>query len=107
MNKNELLLLADKYSQKADKAYRNYQDTGMTRYDTERRKNEDLADAMCMAAAAADEHHALIHLRGTMASLTAEAKRIEFIPEDQKPKYLEQLRKNLISAANLAGVYVR
>ena len=49
----------------------------------------------------------LVHLRGAIASLTAEAKRIEFIPEDQKPKALEGLRKSLISSANLAGVHVR
>ena len=107
MNKSELLQLAEKYQHKADQAYRNYQETGISRYDNERRKNEDLADAMRMAAAASDEHHALVHLRGAVALLAAEAKRIEFIPEDQKLKALEGLRKSLISSANLAGVYVR
>lgn len=104
MTQKELEALADKHQQKADEAYRNYQETGVTRYDRERRKNEDFAEAFRMAAAAADEHHALIHLRGSVASLVSEAKRIEFVPEDQKSKALEALQKNLISFANLAGV---
>lgn len=107
MDRKSLEALADKYQAKADQAYRNHQETGISRYDNERRKNEDLADAMRMAAAASDEHHALVHLRGAVASLAAEAKRIEFIPEDQKLKALEGLRKSLISSANLAGVHVR
>lgn len=105
MNRNDLELLAEKYQMKADRAYRNYQETGITKYDRERRQNEDLADAMRMAAAASDDHHALIHLRGAVASLASEAKHIEFVPDDQKPKALEALRKNLISSANLAGVH--
>lgn len=107
MTKKELEALADKHQQKADDAYRNYQETGITRYNRDRQKDEDFADAFRMAAAAADEHYALIHLRGTVASLASEAKRIEFAPEDQKPKALETLRKNLISSANLAGIHTR
>ena len=105
MTKNELEALADKHQKKSDEAYLNYQETGITRYERERRKNEEFADAFRMAAAASDEHAALIHLRGSLASLVSEAKRIEFVPEDQKQKALEALRKNLISCANLAGVH--
>ena len=105
MDKKALESLAEKYETKADHAYRNYQETGITRYDRERRQNEELAEAMHMAATAADDHHALVHLRGSLASLASEAKHIEYVPEDQKLKALEALRKNLLSSANLAGVY--
>lgn len=104
MNHNELTALADKYQHKAEKAYQNYQETGITRYDRERRQNEDLAESLRMAANAADEHSALIHLRAAVASLAYEAKRVEFMPEEQRDKARETLRKNLIASANLAGI---
>ena len=105
MDRKSLVALAEKYEAKANRAYQNYQDSGITRYDRERRQNEELADAMRMAAAASDDHNALVHLRGTMASLASEARHIEFVPEDQKMKALEALRKNLIASANLSGVH--
>lgn len=104
MNRSELEALADKHQQKADEAYRNYQETGITRYDRERRKNEDFADAFRMAAAASDDHQKVIHLRATLADLAAEAAHIGYMPEDQKPKALESLRKNLLAMARLEGI---
>lgn len=104
MTRKDLEVLAEKYQKKADTAYRNFQETGISRYDNERRKNEDLAEAMRMAAAASDDHHALVHLRGSMANLAAEAKRIEYIPEDQKLVVLEALRKRVLVYATLSGV---
>lgn len=104
MNHDDLERLAEQFQNKADRAYLNYQETGITRYDNERRKNEDLADALRMAAAASDDHHRLIHVRGTFSSLAGEAKRIEYLPEDQKVAALESLRKNLMAAAKLEGV---
>ena len=56
MDRSELEKLAERYQQKADRAFENYQDTGLRRYDTERNNMEDLADALRMAANAADEH---------------------------------------------------
>lgn len=45
MDRSELEKLAERYQQKADRAFENYQDTGLRRYDTERNNMEDLADA--------------------------------------------------------------
>ena len=53
MDRSELEKLAERYQQKADRAFENYQDTGLRRYDTERNNMEDLADALRMAANAA------------------------------------------------------
>lgn len=104
MDRKSLEALADKHQAKADRAYRNYQETGISRYDNERRKNEDIADAMRMAAAASDDHQKVIHLRATLADLSAKAAHIEYMPEDQKPKALESLRKNLLAMARLEGI---
>ena len=67
MDKEKLYKLAERYQNKADTAYNAYQETGITRYDTARRNNEDLAEAIRAAAAASDEHNELVHLRGNMA----------------------------------------
>ncbi len=64
MNKEELKNLADKYRKKADTAFQNYQETGVTQYGSSFRRNEELADALRMAADAADEHFAYISLKG-------------------------------------------
>lgn len=41
MDKKKLMELAERYQCKADTAFQNYQETGITRYDTARRNNED------------------------------------------------------------------
>lgn len=63
LSKDELAKMAEKYQAKADTAYRNYQETGISRYDRERRNNEDLADALSAAANSAEEHLAYANLR--------------------------------------------
>lgn len=55
MTKKELIALADKHQEKADKAYKNYQETGITRYSRDYRNSEDLAAALRMAAKAAEQ----------------------------------------------------
>ena len=46
MDKKKLMELAERYQCKADTAFQNYQETGITRYDTARRNNEDMAEAL-------------------------------------------------------------
>ena len=55
LSKAELEVLTEKYEAKAERAYQNYQETGISRYDRERRNAEELADAMRMAAQASDD----------------------------------------------------
>ena len=77
MDEKKLLELAERYQRKADTAFQNYQETGITRYDTARRNNEDMAEALRMAASAKEDHDRMIHLRGVLSQLAwraAEAK---------------------------------
>lgn len=78
MTREELENMADSYEEKAGNDYQAYQETGMTRYDTSRRKNESLAEAFRMAAQAVDEHSELIHLRANLAGLANAADRVKF-----------------------------
>lgn len=104
MTKAELEKLADQYQKKADKAYYDYQETGVTRYDTARRKNEDLAEAMRMAAAAKDDHEKLIHLRASILALVGKAESIRYAAEDQKEARMKDIVNELLSLARLSGL---
>ncbi|MCC8063708.1 MAG: hypothetical protein LIO70_01320 [Clostridiales bacterium] len=77
MTKAELEKLADRYQAKADRAYQNYQETGIQRYDRERANNEYLADAMQMAANACDEHTRLLSLQASMCDLAGKVQQGE------------------------------
>lgn len=104
MSKAELEVLAEKYQDKAQKAYSNYQETGITRYDRERRNAEAMSDAFHMAASAADDHAKMISLRATLSMLAAKAKAATRAPEEQKPEQLEKVARDLVAAAVLEGV---
>ena len=84
MNKQEIEQLAERYQAKADRAYQNYQETGMSRYDRERRNNEDLATALRMAAAAHDDHARLISMRCDVAEIGAKAQNMLSAPLHEK-----------------------
>ena len=73
MDAKALKKLIDRYQQKADAAYRNYQDSGVSRYDRERRNNEDLAVALRIALNAKDEHTMLISMRADLSDLASRA----------------------------------
>lgn len=98
MNKSKLYELADKYYRKAAQQEQNYQETGLTRYDTARRNAEDLADAITMAANAADEHGTLISLRYSMTRLANMA----VMANDEAA--LEKLKQELLAEARLHGL---
>lgn len=104
MTKAELEKLAEQYQRKADTAYQNYQETGITRYDTARRKNEDLADALRMAANAADEHSSLVHLKGTLSRLASKAESIAWAPDEQKPARMQGVISELLTEARMRGL---
>ena len=105
LTKTELEQLAYKYQVKADKAYRNYQETGITRYSTAHRDNEDLADALRMAADAADEHQAYFSMQAQMMNFAAKAQHLLYAPpDDAKEAETDRLLKNLVSYGKLQGL---
>lgn len=98
MNRNELEKLAERYQQRADRAFENYQETGIKRYDTERNNMEDLADALRMAANAADEHNAYVGMRGAFVGLVTIAQKIELAAdEESREELVYKLLKDLLA----------
>lgn len=101
MKREELEKLASKYQEKADKAFTNYQETGMTRYDRERRNAEDLAEALRMAARAAEDAHRLVDLKVTLSEYGYKASMI--VDHGTEPEAMKLCRE-LAASARVRGL---
>lgn len=101
MKREELEALAAKYQQKADLAFQNYQETGMTRFDREHRNNEDLAEALRMAARAADDSHRLTDLRVTFSEY---GYRASVVVEQGTEQDAMKLCKEIAASARVRGL---
>lgn len=107
MTKQELIELSDYYRKKADKEYGNYQDTGMRRYQRSYEKASDLADALEMAASAAEEHADYLHLRYQLSEFAARAQDIRLETSCEKQLMTERLLKDLEAYGVLRGLLRR
>lgn len=98
IDKKTLADLAHKFRIKALKDYDNFQQTGITRFDTSRRRNEDLADAFDMAVNAADEHNECVNMKLVLSEYAALAK-CALADQDleKKAAKLESLARDLKS----------
>ena len=98
MSKAELEVLAKKYAVKADKAYQNYQETGISRYSREYHNAEELFYAFQAAANAAEEHAALLGMQMVMHNLAGRAQKAD--TEEAARAVLEEL----VSYARMMGL---
>lgn len=106
MSKAELEVLAEKYEAKAERSYQNYQETGISRYDRERRNAEELAAAMRMAAQASDDYNKLTFIKSEVSILADRAKKAMRVPEDKRCDAMEQALRNLVSFAVSQGLTI-
>lgn len=104
MDSKTLKKLIERYQQKADTAYRNYQESGVARYDREYRNNEDIAEALRMALNANDEHTQLISIRSDLAQLAAAA---ETAVHHHDIDEATHVLNNLVAVASSYNVYGR
>lgn len=104
LSKLELESLAEKYEAKASRAYQNYQETGISRYDRERRNAEDLASAMRMAASAERDYTKLVNIRGTVSMLASKALSAMKEPADKREAAMEKVLKDLVAMAVMEGL---
>lgn len=105
MTKVELIALAERWQTKADRAMERYQEDGLPRHNREREQAQDLADALRVAANAADDHSELISLRGAVYCLAVKAYAAVDAPDRAGDRdILTDLARNVISTARLYGV---
>ena len=105
MKREELEKLAASFQSKADTAFQNYQETGMNRYGSTARKNEDIADALRVAAGAMDEHQAYIGLKMEMANFASRARMIASIMDGkEKVELTEAIIRDIVSCGRLHGL---
>lgn len=108
MTKVELIALAERWQTKADRAMERYQEDGLPRHNREREQAQDLADALQIAASAADDHDELISLRGAVYCLAVKAHAaVDTLDAPDRASdrdVLTDLARNVISTARLYGV---
>lgn len=105
MSKEELMKLAEKYQAKADADFQNYQETGISRYGSSYRRNEDMAEALRMAAGAADEHRAYISMKGEMANFASRAQMAAIADtEEKRDELTEALVRDLASYGRMMNL---
>ena len=108
MTKVELIALAERWQTKADRAMERYQEDGLARHNREREQAQDLADALQIAASAADDHSELISLRGAVYCLAVKAHAaVDALDAPDRASdrdILTDLARNVISTARLYGV---
>lgn len=103
IDKQELEKLIERYDRKAETAFRNYQETGMGRYDTERRNAENMAEDMRAAYNAADEHTELILLRTQALWWAGQADGL--LRQKDLPAAVESLLRDIVAYAELVCHY--
>lgn len=108
MTKVELIALAERWQTKADRAMERYQEDGLPRHNREREQAQDLADALQIAASAADDHSELVSLRGAVYCLAVKAHAaVDALDAPDRASdrdILTDLARNVISTARLYGV---
>lgn len=101
MTKERLMQMAENYRQKADRDFRNYQESGIGRFGTAYHRHEELADALTMAAEAADEHAAYLALKHQMYVFANRANEIQHAHEMQREKLALELAKQVLAYGRL------
>ena len=108
MTKVEIAVLAEHWQDKAYRAMDRYQESGLPRHNREREQAQDLADALQIAANAADDHDELISLRGAVSYLAVKAHAaVDALDAPDRASdrdILTDLARNVISIARLYGV---
>ena len=102
MDKKRLEKLLIRNQEKADRAFRSYQDSGSYHYDWQYRNAEEMVDIIRLALNAADEHNYYISLRSDLANLAYKA---DMAIHD--PDAIVSVVNNVISLAESYGVYQR
>lgn len=98
LNGKELSALIEKYEDEAQKNYRNYQETGMSRYERAQHKAEDLADTLKVALGAVAEHQKLCYYRGQLHHIASAARRVK------DPGEAQHILTSIIAIAEMDGL---
>ena len=104
MDKAKLTQMKEYWDQKADKAYMNYQETGIQRYANELNKAQDLSDALGIAVEAESDHALAVNLKIEFADF---ASRAEGAVGRHDPAEMEKILRDLVSQASARGIYRR
>lgn len=94
MTAESIQKLIERYQKISDRNYRNYQQTGDSRYDREYRHAEDILDVATQALASADEHVTLTHIKADFSFVIRDGLALTYNPSvtlDDCMKFLKRL----------------
>lgn len=99
LKKAELDKLIAKFEKEYDTAFMNYQETGITRYETKARRAEEMADALIMARDAAEDHSKLLTYRSALYGWAVKVRNIH-----RSGDSAEGLLREIVSFARMQGL---
>lgn len=103
IDKKMLEKMIARQDEKAERAFRNYQETGTGRYDTERRNAEDMAEALRAAYNAAEEHAALVSVKGQITWWAGKAEAL--LRHEKLPADVESFARDVVAYAEAVCHY--
>lgn len=103
IDKKMLEKMIAKQDAKAEKAFQNYQETGMGRYDTERRNAEDMAEALRVAYNAKEDHDKMVSLNAQIIWWAGEAEAAQ--RHEKLPPSVESLLRDIVAYAEAVCHY--
>ena len=101
MNRERIEKLCEQHRKKADRNFRNYQETGEPRYERESRTAEEIADALSIALNHVDEHDKYICLKIAVADLAHQADGL--LHDGDRSKYGDHLQKLINLAVSMCS----
>lgn len=106
MDNARIAQLRDQYRARADTAYKNYQDSGDSRYYRTKNRAEDIADALQIALDSADDHNRMLDLRSSLGVLANKAQRIidNARGDPYDPVDVQDLLLTVIAEARVRGL---
>ena len=99
MDKAKIEALRDRYSARADRNYRNYQETGVSRYSWQQRQAADIVDLANLALNAADTATRYGDLKCSVSRMASEAGNILHNWDEAAAKtLLKRMYRSAVSA---------
>ena len=95
---------AEEHRRKADEAFRTYQETGITRYETLYRKHDAISDALFAGADVKKAKGEASYYRAKLSELAGKYGAMKFMPDDIRLNAMDDLMKDLNFWAKMEGL---
>lgn len=99
LNDKELNKLIEDYEKKSEEAYRNYQDTGYSRYWNTHRKYEDLADTLKVARDSKERYKQCVSITSDLKQWAGTISQMPYFSAERKEQETVNILNEIICRA--------